>query len=390
MKFHPWVLYAPTEGGGATVEAGTGGEGGGTSEEPGKSIPGIPEGFNKSEWENLLPAEREAIGITNEQIEAAEGDLTEGELDDALGEAGEVEEEETPEQIAAKEKAEADRVAALSLEDKKKEEDAKAAAVTDEVVPTDEQLLSLRINIPDSDIPLPKVDIEVPKELADKIAALKAKRDEVNDWFEEGEKPDKTEFTKKDLRKALNEIDDETATINQEIAELRMEARISQRDVERENRVWLAEQKAFVAATPEYKEKDADGKLTDRSTMLWSAFAARVNLLLKDPDNAGKSGMQIQIEADRAVRKAFGLPPRGQKAGKAAAPTKEVKPAVPGATISKGVVNLAEVPAAGAHDEDPFAGIDRIKDPVQREQAIAAAMDKNPQFEQAYLRGART
>ena len=69
MKFHPWVLYAPTEGGGATVEAGTGGDGGATSEEPGKSTPGIPEGFNKSEWENLLPAEREAFGITDEQIE---------------------------------------------------------------------------------------------------------------------------------------------------------------------------------------------------------------------------------------------------------------------------------------------------------------------------------
>ena len=386
MKFHPWILYAPpTDGGGVTVEAGAGA----TSEETPKPASGIPDGFTKATWENLLPAEREAFGITDEQIEEAEGELTEDDLDGALEEAGDVDEEaETPEQIAAKEKAEADRVAALSPEDKAAEEAAKAAAPVDEVIPTDEQLLALRITILDSDIPLPKVDVEVPKELQEKIDALKKKRTEVNDWFDEGEKPDKTEFTKKDLRKALDEIDDETATINQEIAELRMEARISQRDVERENRVWLGEQKAFIAATPEYHEKGTDGKLTDRSAMLFSAFASRVNLLLKDPANVGKSGMLIQIEADRAVRKAFGLPPRGEKAKPAAATAKgKGKPAAPAATVSKEVVNLAEIPAAGEHDADPFAAIDRIKDPIRREEMLAAM---TPQQEAAYLRGART
>ncbi len=380
------ILYAPpTEGGGIEVEAGTGGEA--TAE------PGIPAGFTKSQWENLLPAERVAFGITDEQIEAAEGgELEEDELDDALGEIGEIKEgEETPEQKAAADKAEADRVAALSPEDKEKEEAAKAAVA--EVIPTDEELLSLRINIPDSDIPLPKVEVEVPKELADKIVALKAKRKEVNDWFDEGEKPDKTEFTKKDLRDALDEIDDETATINQEIAELRMEARISQRDVQKENAIWMAEQKAFVAATPEYREKDTEGKITDKSAMLFSAFASRVNVLLKDPANAGKSGMLIQIEADRAVRKAFNLPARGKAASAVAAKPGEkgkvlpLKPAAPAATVPANVVNLGELPAAGEHDADPFANIDRIKDPVEREEALARM---TPQQEAAYLKGART
>jgi hypothetical protein len=375
------ILYAPpTEGGGIEVEAGTGGES--TAE------PGIPAGFTKSQWENLLPAERVAFGITDEQIEAAEGgELEEDELDDALGEIGEIKEgEETPEQKAAADKAEADRIAALSPEDKEKEEAAKAAVA--EVIPTDEELLSLRINIPDSDIPLPKVEVEVPKELADKIVALKAKRKEVNDWFDEGEKPDKTEFTKKDLRDALDEIDDETATINQEIAELRMEARISQRDVQKENAIWMAEQKAFVAATPEYREKDAEGKITDKSAMLFSAFASRVNVLLKDPANAGKSGMLIQIEADRAVRKAFNLPARGKTTPLATQVVNGKKtPKAPAATVPASVVNLGELPAAGEHDADPFANIDRIKDPVEREEALARM---TPQQEAAYLKGART
>ena len=183
------ILYAPpTEGGGVTVEAGTGGEVTPASE------PGVPAGFTPSEWSNLLPAEREAFGITDEQIEEAEKEeLTEEDIDGALEETGEVSDEtKTPEELAA-EKTEADRVAALSAEDKEKEEAAKAAPA--EGLPSDEDLLSFRAVVNDSEIPLPQVEIKIPDALQAKIDALNTRQDEVNTWFDEGEKPDKTEFT---------------------------------------------------------------------------------------------------------------------------------------------------------------------------------------------------
>jgi len=127
--------------------------------------------------------------------------------------------------------------------------------------------------------------------------------------------------------------------------------------------------------------------ITEKSKMLWSAFSTKVNSLLADPANEGKSGMQLLIEADRSVRKAFGMAPRGQKAAAVPAKGKQpVTPKVPAAKVPDSMVNLSEVPAAGEHESDPFAHIDRIKDPVLKEQALAAM---TPQQEAAYLRSAR-
>ena len=97
--------------------------------------------------------------------------------------------------------------------------------------------------------------------------------------------------------------------------------------------------------------------------------------------------MQIQVEADRAVRKAFDLPARGGKPGvKGEKPALSVvKPKVPAAPLPD-QPNLAELPAAGEHDANPFAYIDGEKDPVKKEEMLAKL---TPAQEEHYLRTGR-
>ena len=361
------ILRSPDDDGGGTPAA-----------EPEK-----PANITQDEWDDATPEERIGLSSTdegegaNQTIDGSEYEeeaaLSDTDIDAVIAEAAEAE-GKTPEQLLAE-----DEAAALAAVEAAKgagekpadETPAPAAAPTEEHIPTDEDLLSFRPVVQDSEIPLPKINFTPPKELTDKLDALDTREDEVNAWFAEGQKPDGADFTKADLTKAMREITNQRDDIKQDIAEQKMEARVQQRDIEKENLTWLREQEAFNLANKDLYRQfvtgedgkpvlDANGKpqLTEKSKLLYAAFATKVNALLNDPANKGKSGMQVQLEADRVLRKELGLPPRGKQTAAPAAKPEEKKPDVKPAAQRRTAPSLKDVPISGNEDvSNPFAAI---------------------------------
>jgi hypothetical protein len=395
----------------AVPDEGSGGGGGGTADaassteteisDTGEQAGGPPEGFTRQEWENLLPAEQAAYGITDDAIAAqeTETELTGEDLDAVAGEGGADGDDadggdagsatEDGKQGDVNDAAGSDGDGAAADQGAGTDgvgTDTPATDINAAAIPSDEDLLSFRPIIADSEIPIPE---DVPEILQSELDALETKADQLDSWFEAGENDKGEPFSRAELRKAERELDKERQAVNRKITA----HQIVQRDSLRENAIWKQEQAAFIAARPaEYAEKDADGKITDRSRMLYGALSNQVNSMLSDPANKGKSGIQILVTADRAVRKALGLPAPGKQATatKPAAKPVDAKPVIPKApvaTLTKGAdINLARIPAAGEHDADPFAHIDAIKDPYAKEQAI---LNLNDRQRDAYLRSAR-
>jgi hypothetical protein len=348
---------------------GDGGEGSGSE----TTDTGRPADMSQSEWDNLLPGEQASYKITDEQIEGEEAnELDEEDLDAVLeGEEG----EKTAEQIAA-EATEAARVAALTPEEKAAEEASAAAAAEAEknkpavTILSDEDLLAFRPTVADSEVPLPDT---VPDELQTKLDDIDARIDALEEKFDAGDL-DRTE-----LRTQKRVIEKERETVNREI----LRSQIIARDNAKEDVIWRKEQTAFLNARPnEYRELETDGKTpTDRAQMIYAALVNQVSKLNADPANATKSGMQILVMADKAVRTALGLPAVTGKVP-AAKPAKVAAPAAP----IPNKPNLSQLPAAGEHDADPFAYLDRITDPFAKEEALGKLTDAQLSN---YLSGAR-
>ena len=300
-----------------------------------------PEGISAEEWEGMTDEERSALHITDEDVAKTEGELTEEEIDAILA-------EEDPEAMAA---VEADRRAALTDDERAAEDEAAAAApvTTDYEFVTDEDLLSFRPQVSDADVPLPKVEIEVSKEMTDKLTALDAKEDEIEQKFADGD------ITATDRRKELRDISKDRDDIKQDITELRMEARVQKRDELKAAKSWDLEQAAFIDARSDlYKQYETDGKtLTMKCDAMFGAFVKAFERVTADPKTAGLTGMRRMIAADKAVREAFNLPLPGGKAKPAVVP----KPAAPAAPRPK-VKTLSGVPAAEESQQgNPYAHI---------------------------------
>jgi hypothetical protein len=320
-------------------------EGGG-----GGGVPERPEHVSEDEWEGLSTAEREALNETDEG-EGAHQILGEGE--DLPPDTDDLEEDVLAEIAGELPDEEEDTTTPPAPAD---DETAPPAAVTTTettVDVSDEDLMAYRATVSDSELTFTE---EVPADIQTKLDALDAKLDEAEGWFDEGEKPDETKFTRTDLNKISREVAREREAINREI----MQHQIRQRDVQRDDAIWMKEQRAFFAARKDYSEVEADGKtLTIRADALYGAINQQVKRLNNIPANASKSGIQILIEADRAVRQAFGIP---VASGKAPAPA--AKPAAAPGKPPARVPNqptLANVPVAeGEQVGNPFAAILRL------------------------------
>ena len=297
-----------------------------------------PDGISDEEWEGLAEAEREAMHITGDQVEADEkaaaGDLSDEDLDGVLGELGG---EEKPEG------------------EKKEDERGKGGEVAvDTDIPTDEDLLSFRATVADSELTFSD---EVPAETQTKLDALDAKIDDAEKWFDDGEKPDGTPFIRADLNKLNREVAKEREAVNREI----MQYQIKQRDNTRESLVWEREQAAFIKArSKDYAELETDGKtFTDRAETLFGALTQQVNKLLKDPAWSNKPGMALMIEGDKRVRKALGLPAPGSKKAESVPEKKPVEK--PPAAQRPNVKTLAGAPSAAENESNPYANIMNLK-----------------------------
>lgn len=326
-------------------------------------IPQQPAHVSNDEWEGLSPSEREALTETDEgegahQIlgtdeEAALDDDADFSDEELAAIAGEAAEEKDPADIT---KEETDVLAALAAVDGTPAVEAATTAATAGVtLPSDEDLLSFRPVVSNADLPFSS---EIPDE-------IQVKFDELEDKFEAGD------LSAKELRTEQNKLNIEVLQ-HQTVA----------RDNAREDLVWKREQAAFLSARPaEYKQFEQDGKtLTGRSEMLFGALSSQVSRILKDPASANKSGMQILVAADKAVRAAFSLPAPGKAVTQPPPAAAPAKPAVKPPAAQRTAPTLKDTPIAeGEQIGNPYSAILRLSGekyeraiermtPAQREQ----------------------
>lgn len=298
-----------------------------------------PEGYTAEDWQDLSDAEKE--GILDSLSGGDDADLEEDEAGKPLDEAalkaiageGEqpVEAGPVPEEPAAE-----------PTETPAPAETPKPAE--DGTILTDDQLLSFRPMVADSE--LPAVDT-VPDEIQDKL-------DELDEKFDAGD-------TK------LTEYNRERDTLNRQIT---ME-NIKTRETARADIQWQKEQGHFLRSRPDYLgEKQADGKYkgTAKSNALFGALGEMVKSLTTDPLYANASGMKILIDADKAVKEAFGIT--------VAAPVRKEEPAPrkPPAKLPE-EKNLGDLPAAApASVEGAYAALDNLHG-----QAYEDALERLPE-----------
>ncbi len=334
-----------------TAEAGGGGV---------ASVPERPTHVSEDEWEGLSDFEREALVETDEGEGAHQvlGDGTEYEEEsmdfdeDTL--AAIAGEEPKPAEVEEDSAPEVEPVAEAAAE-------VESAPIETGTLPTDDELLSFRPRISDSEIPLSD---EVPAEIQAKFDALEQ------------------QFTDGDIEASAYRA--ETNKLNREV----MHYQIQQRDIAKDDLTWQKEQAAFVAARPDYRELEADGKtFSIRADAMFGALSKQVERLNSIPANAAKSGMQILLEADKLVRQAFGLPLPGATAkpavATAPAATKPAAAETKPAAATRTVQTLSNVPVAEAEQVgNPFSAITRLSgekfekaleqmSPAQREAMLA-------------------
>lgn len=314
-----------------------------------------PEGYSPEEWTSLSETEREGI---KDSIDNPEGDgptvdelaegKPEGELDEkalaAIAAEGDKKPPEKPVTDGAEVKppaavTAASEVAAPASKAEGGASPAKppepAATVEEAELPTDEDLLTFRPPESALVVKLPNV---VPAEIQTKLDALDSK-------YDAG-----------DIE--MKEYNRERDALNREVTEAQLQAR----DAARAQKTWDIEQATFLRARPEYLEKDAEGKFTERSELLFGAFGNAVKRISADPKYTNASGMTLLIAADKAVRGAFGISAPGKKKASgnpppAAPPTDGGKPPTPKPDLK----TLAAVPSAAPNStDDGFAAIDKL------------------------------
>lgn len=308
-----------------------------------------PEGYTAEEWEGLSVTERDGIkdSIDNPEV-GGEEDVTKPDLDEKALAAIAAEGERPPEKKEA-DGAPAKPPAAVPAAS----EAAAPATVTEGAaadpaaatppatppgeateateVASDEELLSFRPVVSDADLPMPDT---VPPEIQAKLEALDSK-------YDAGDIP-------------LPEYNKERDALNRQV----FAANVQTRDAARSQKTWDLEQAAFLRARPEYLEKGADGKFTEKSELLYGAFGKAVNRIGADPKFANAHGMALLVAADKAVRSTFRMPAPGKKATPAAAQKKdEGKPPTPPPNVQ----TLGKVPTAAPNStDDGFAAIDKL------------------------------
>ena len=340
------------------------GGGGGTFERP--------EHITEAEWDDLSADEREGLTSTDEgegahlilgtgedaDLDDDEDELTAEELSAILEDKPA--EGKTADELAAEAAAAGktpEEIAAEAATAKTPEELAAEAAAL-QVAPevTDADLIAYRPTVSDSELAFAK---ETPPEIKAKLDAIKQEIKDARAKFGEGD------LTREALDDIIDAAADKRDAVNQELTE----AKITARDSQREALVWKKECNAFFTARKEYGEADtaADGTKTqtERAAMLHAALNAQIQRLNSLPGSDTKSGMQILVEADKAVRKLFNLPVGKPAVAAAAVPDKE-KPAAVNRPALKEVSEktLSGVPVAeGEHVDSMAKAVTRLNGP---------------------------
>ncbi len=296
--------------------------------------PAPPDGYKPEEWNALAPEEQAGIldEIQNPEIGGPE-DLDEEEIDDgtlaAIAAEGEKPVEPPVVEVAPAAPAEPAPVAPVAP-----------------TIASDDELLAFRAVVPDSE--LPEIDT-VPVELQTKL-------DELDEKYNAG-----------DLQ--LSEYNRDRDKINRQVVMQNIQAK----EAEKVNKAWEKEQMFFLQNRPEY----LDNK-TIKGQAFFGAFQGAVRMLGKDPKNSHWSGMKLLIEADKAVKEAFGIG-KPEVVVPAVKPNPApLKPPAPLPTHQ----TLAQVPNAAPNAvEDAFAQIDKLSG-QNYEDALSRM---NPAQREAYL-----
>jgi hypothetical protein len=198
---------------------------------------------------------------------------------------------------------------------------------------TDEQLLSFRPVVRPED--LPSSD-EVPAEFEKKLSDLE-------------EKYDNGDMEQRDYQRERDKI-------NREI----IRAQDNAANVAKINKEWELAQGHFLRNRPEYLRKpdQTDPKVLLRSDALYGALGKMVDVIVSDPTKAHYTDMQILVEADRAVKEAFGI---NQKQAGQKSKAVDIARGKPAARMPE-MVTLSDIPsdAQNSTEGDPFAAIDRL------------------------------
>ena len=310
-------------------------------------------GHTAEELADLSEEEKEGLLMKDEDEEVGEeeGSDTKAALEAIAKEA------ETVEEKTAREATEA---AALAAQGKTAEELASEAAKPEgssAAVP-DEELLKFRPVIAPAELPATDA---VPEALATKLTDL-------------DEKYDAGDI---DMKGYMAERD----KVNREIYRAQ-EGAVKQA---RETLEWQKTQKFFFQNRQEYLRLPTvtDTKELIRRDVLFGALGKMVESITNDPTKAHLTDIQILIEADKAVKDAFGIKPA------AAGPGKEkvidIAKGKPPAPLPDHVT-LGDIPAAGAEDvgDDPYSALDKLSG-----EAYEAALERlTPQQKDAYEAGA--
>jgi hypothetical protein len=230
---------------------------------------------------------------------------------------------------------------------------------------SDEELLSYRVSIDESKLPLPGEEV-ISEEIQSKL-------NELEDRYGKGEIQ-------------LGDYMKQRDVLNRQISSENIVLYQTARDRARADLTWRAEQSAFFRARPEY-EYSKDG--SPKGKMLYGALNQTVVELDSNPENVGLSGMALLIKADKMVKEAFGLNQKPEEKltekkeevkEKVITELKEIKPP----TKAPDVKTLANIPAAQAPDvEGPWSALDKLSGaayeealerltPIQRDKYLSA------------------
>jgi hypothetical protein len=292
--------------------------------------PAPPEGYGAEEWNALMPGEREGIleEIKDPEIGGPE-DRDEEEIDETALAAIAAEPEKPPGKPAVEKPPEKppEVPPVVAAPEKPPETPAPEKPAVEAVVLSDDDLLSFRAVVPDAE--LPNIDT-VPVD-------LQAKLDEVDEKYNAG-----------DMQ--LSDYNRQRDQINRQVVMQNIQAR----DAAKTEKGWEKEQAYFLGNRPEY----LDNK-TIKGQALFGALQGAVKTLGADPKNAHWSGMKLLIEADKAVKEAFGI---GKPVVAPAAPEAKPKPTVkPPAPLPDHKTLGGLPPAAPNQIEDAFAQIDKLE-----------------------------
>ena len=232
-------------------------------------------------------------------------------------------------------------------------EDLTAIAATETEVKAEEPVVETPAVVPDEDLLKfrPVVAASELPAISDIPDELEAKLTELDTKYDAG-----------DL--TLPQYNRERDKVNRDI----WEAQNVSRDAAREALSWSKTQNHFFRNRPEYLiVEGATPEEAERREIMYGAFRQKADALTAKQAETGMSDMEILVNADKAVKRVFGVKKDSTPAAPAKPPERK-----PGAKLPD-IVTLGDIPAAAPTglETDPYAALDNLTG-----EAYEAALEK--------------